>query len=312
MAKARSERHEHGAPQQALGFALGLTLAFAAVEVVTGFLSGSLALLADAGHMLVDSAGLGLALAAALIARRPSDSRRSYGYARAEVLAIPLHVALMLAITGYIVYSAIGRIGDHPDIQAVPVLVAGTIGLVINLIVMRMLHPHVEGNLNARAARLEVIADAAGSVGVIASGLIIAATGWTTVDVIVSLAIGVLVVPRAVSLLRQALSILLESTPPGMDVGRMEQDATAIPGVVALHDLHVWSLAPSFVALSAHVEMERMEGCERPMAALATLFREQYGIGHVTLQPETRELHAAIACCEFPDKRAEQHVHVVS
>jgi cobalt-zinc-cadmium efflux system protein len=282
-----------------------LTLGFAGLEVLVGLISGSLALVADAGHMLVDSAGLVLALAATLIARKPADLRRTFGYVRAEVLVVPLHVFLMLGIAGFIVYEAVGRIGGDPEIDGLPVLVVGVAGLAVNLVTFRLLHGHGHTNLNARGATLEVAADALGSVGVIASAAILLVTGWTGADVVIGLAIGALVVPRAISLLRHALSILLESAPRGTDLAAIQRDAQAVPGVNALHDLHVWSLAPSFAALSAHVEMDTMDGCELRIASLAAVLLKEHGIGHVTLQPETRQLHEEIACCLYPDAPVE-------
>jgi len=300
----------HNGPARALRIGLLLTLAFAAVEVVAGFAAGSLALIADAGHMLVDSAGLVLALAATLFARRPSDLRRTYGYARAEVLVVPLHVVLMLALAAYIVFEALGRLGDPHTVQWLPVLLTGSVGLALNLVVFRLVHPHAHDNLNARGALFEVSADALGSVGVIVSASVIAIWGWTQVDVIISLAIAALVVPRALLLLRPALSILLEGSPPGVSIAAIQDDARIIPGVNALHDLHVWSLAPSFVALSAHVEVESMAGCEASIGSLTAMLRERHGIAHVTLQPETRELHDAIACCLYPDVALNEPAHV--
>jgi len=288
-------------PGRALAFALALTLGFAAVEAAVGLAAGSLALLSDAGHMLVDSAGLLLSLAATAVARLPADSRRSYGYARAEVLVVPLHVLLMLGIAGYIVYEAVQRIGSPPDVLAWPVLLTGVVGLGVNLVALRLLFEHGERNLNARGALLEVAADALGSVGVVVSGAVIAVTGWTGIDVIASLGIAALILPRGASLLRQAVEILLEGTPGHVNLREIEEDARRVPGVLALHDLHVWSLAPHFVALSAHVEVPTMEGCERVIADLAEVLRRRYGIAHVTLQPETRALHEAVECCALPD-----------
>ena len=299
-------REHHGdGPGRALAVGLVLTLGFAGLEVLVGAMSGSLALVADAGHMLVDSAGLVLALAATLISRKPADLRRTYGYVRVEVLVVPLHVFLMLGIAVFIVYEAVGRIGGDPEIDGLPVLVVGLAGLAVNLVTFRMLHGHGHTNLNARGATLEVAADALGSVGVIVSATILLVTGWSGADVVIGLAIGALVVPRAVSLLRHALSILLESAPRGTDIAAIQRDARAVPGVNALHDLHVWSLAPSFAALSAHVELDTMEGCERKIAALAALLLKDHGIGHVTLQPETGQLHEEIACCLYPDAPVE-------
>ena len=289
---------------------LALTLTFAAVELGTSFATGALALASDAAHMLVDSAGLLLALVATLVARRPADLQRSYGYARVEVLVVPLHVLLMLGLAGYIAYEAISRFGAPPAVDGWPVLAVGVVGLGVNLLVMRMLHGHSAQNLNVRGAFLEVAADAIGSVGVIVAAVVLITTGWNRIDVIVSLAIAAFVVPRAVALLRLSLGILLEATPPGIELEELEQDAAAVPGVLALHDLHVWALAPSFLALSAHVEVDTMERCEQQLGALGALFRERYGISHLTLQPETRALHEALACCELPDAAADHdHIH---
>ena len=309
--ETRSHRHqERFSTRTALAAGLALTLSFAAVEVVAGIASGSLALVADAGHMLVDSAGLVLALVAALIARRPRDLRRTYGYGRAEVLVVPLHVLLMVGIAAYIVYEAVNRIGGEPEIQGLPVLAVGIVGLAINFITLRLLRGHSHDNLNARGAMFEVMADMLGSVGVIISAVVLLTTGWTGVDIIISLAIGALVVPRAVSLLRISLSILLESTPPGTNLTAITSDVTAVPGVLAVHDLHIWALAPSFVSMSAHIEVDRMEGCETVLTDISRLMRDKHEISHVTLQPETASLHEAIECCLYPDSQTgDSHKH---
>lgn len=305
---------EHPTPHRHLGrtllAGLALTLTFAAVEVVAGVISGSLALIADAGHMLVDSAGLLLALAATAIARRGADSRRTYGYARAEVLAVPVHVTLMLGLAAYIVFESFQRIGDDHSIEGWVPLVVGGLGLALNLFVLRLLHPHSEGNLNARGAMYEVAADTLGSIGVMVSAVVILATGWYAVDIVISLAIGALIVPRALVLLRQAVRILLEGAPAGVDVDQLTREAHQVPGVVAMHDVHVWTIASGFVALSAHVEVASMDDAERVIATLSALFRERHGIDHVTLQAETHALHLAVECCEFPDATtAADHVH---
>lgn len=290
-----------GTAGRALTIGLVFTLSFAIVEVVAGLMAGSLALLADAGHMLIDSGGLLLALAAALMARRPADLRRTYGYARIEVLIVPVHVVLMLGLAAYLVYEAFQRAGSSPDIQGWAPLGVGAAGLAVNFATFRLLHPHSHDNLNARGAMYEVVADALGSVGVIISGTVILLTGWVAIDLVMSLLIGALIVPRAIALLRPVLSILLEGAPPGIDVDRLVREAAKLPGVVALHDVHVWTLNPRFVLLSAHVEVDSMDHAAAAIAGVAALARSAHGIEHVTLQPETPELHEAIACCEFPD-----------
>ena len=304
-----AHQHPHNGPGRVLALGLGLTLTFAAVEVVGGLLSGSLALIADAGHMLVDSAGLMMALAATAIARRPSNLKRTYGYVRAEVLVVPLQVMLMLVLAGYIVYEAIQRAGSPPEIAGLPVLIVGALGLGMNILVFRLLAPFGDANLNARAARLEVGMDAAGSAAVIVSAIVLLTTGWAGIDLIASFLIAAMVAPRALMLMRHVVSILLESAPRGVDTQRIEEDASQVPGVVALHDLHVWSLTPSFIALSAHVEVDSMEGCAAPIAELTRIIRERHGIIHITLQPETHELHETLECCELTDAMSG-HVHV--
>lgn len=281
---------------------LSLTLVFVAVEAVTGYLAGSLALVSDAGHMLADSAGLLLALAATTLARRPADSRRTFGYARAEVLSVPLHVALLAAIAAYILFESARRLtGGAPEMETGPVIAVGVAGLAVNLLVLRLLHGHSHDNLNVRGATLEAMADALGSAAVIVSSTAIALGAWRGIDALVALVIAGLIVPRAFSLLRQAGSILMESAPRGLEPDVIAAAATEVRGVVALHDVHVWSIAPSFPALSAHVELNDAGCTEHVLTDLATLFRERFGIGHVTLQPETPTLHAAIECCMSPD-----------
>lgn len=292
----------HDSARKALFAALVLTLLFVAVEAITGYLAGSLALVSDAGHMLADSAGLLLALAATTLARRPADSRRTFGYARAEVLSVPLHVALLAAIAGYILFESARRLsGDAPELDTGPVIVVGVAGLAVNLLVLRLLHGHSHDNLNIRGATLEAMADALGSVAVIVSSAAIALGAWRGIDTLVALAIAGLIVPRAFTVLRQAGSILMESAPRGLEPETISAAATEVRGVLALHDVHVWSIAPSFPALSAHVELNDAGCTEHVLTDLATLFRERFGIGHVTLQPETPALHEAMECCMSPD-----------
>jgi cobalt-zinc-cadmium efflux system protein len=300
----------HSGARRVLALALGVTLVLAAAEVTVGLLAGSLALISDAGHMLVDSAGLVLALAAAVLARRPADLRRTYGYARVEVLVVPVHVMLMLGVAAFILTEAVRRADNPPDVEALPVLAVGCVGLAVNLLVLRLLHGKRAHNMNIRGAWLEVLADTAGSAGVIIAAVTVMATGWHGADLVVSVALAVFIVPRAGALLLHALSVLLESAPRGIDTAAIEADAKAVPGVRALHDLHVWSLTPAFVALSAHVEVERMEGVDTSIAELSAVLRSRYGIDHVTLQPETLDLHEAIDCCLYPDSApSPSHVH---
>lgn len=293
--------HRESSPRNALILGLGLTLVFVATEAVTGYLAGSLALVSDAGHSLTDSAGLLLALAAATLGRRAPDDRRTYGYARFEVLAVPIHVTLLLGIAVYIVWESVQRIGQPHEIETLPVLLVGAAGLAVNLLVVRLLHTHAHDNLNARAARLEAASDAAGSVLVVASTAFIALGGWAGVDALVALVIAAFILPRAWALLRQAGEILLESAPAGLEPTAIVEASRDVEGVLAMHDVHVWSIAPHFPALSAHVELADVACTEHILTDLATMLRERFGIGHVTLQPETPALHEAMECCLSPD-----------
>lgn len=302
--------HHHESPVRVLAVGAALSIALVLVEAITGIMAGSLALLSDAGHLLADSAGLLLALAAASAGRRPADVRRTYGYARFEVLAVPVHVTILLGIAGYIIFESVGRLREPQDIHTLPVIIVGVLGLIANLVVMRLLHGHSHDNLNVRGARLEAAADAVGSVGVIAAATFIAFGGWRGMDAVVGLVVVAFIVPRALSLLRQSADILLESAPRGLDPDAIVEAAQGVEGVVALHDVHVWSIAPRFPALSAHVEMDDVACTEHILTDVATMLREQFGIGHVTLQPETRELHEALNCCESEDAgRMAEHSH---
>ncbi len=304
----------HTHPEQArraLIAGLLVTATFVFVEAVAGFLTNSLALVSDAGHMLADSGGLILALGAATLARRPAGGRHTYGFARFEVLVVPLHVVLLMFIAGYIAFESIDHLRNTPSVDTTPVLIVGAAGLAVNLAVVRLLHSHSHTNLNVRAATLEASVDALGSVAVIVSAAVIALGGWEGIDAIAGLLIAALVVPRAAGLLKVSGDILLESAPPGVEPAAIEAAARDVEGVVALHDVHVWSIAPSFPALSAHVELKDVNCTEHILTDLASLFRERFGIGHVTLQPETPALHEAMECCLSPDASLlqEQHVH---
>jgi cobalt-zinc-cadmium efflux system protein len=225
------------------------------------------------------------------------------------VLAVPVHVTLLLGIAGYIAFEAIRRIGDARSIDVGPAIVVAAVGLAVNVLVVRMLHTHAHDNLNARAARLEASADAVGSVAVLGSSIAIALGAWSGIDVLVALAIAAFIVPRAFQLLRQSADILLESAPAGLDPGEIVAAGNDVPGVIALHDVHVWSIAPRFPALSAHVEVRDVASTEQVLTDLATLLRQRFGIMHVTLQPETPALHEAMECCLSPDAAGLDPAH---
>jgi cobalt-zinc-cadmium efflux system protein len=277
--------HHHPAAQgNALRAAAALTIAFAIVEALGGWWTGSLALLSDAGHMLTDGAALGLGAIAAWMARRPPSERHSYGLGRAEIVAALVNAGAMLVIVLGLGYEAIVRLGDPTAVLGAPAALIAGVGLVLNLWVMRRLHGH---DMNTRAARLHVIGDALGSVAALASGTLVALTGWTRADPLASLAICVLIAASSWRLLRESLHALMEGVPHGLSVETIGSEMARVDGVLSVHDLHVWMLSGSRTALSAHVIVRNMGQWERTLVELQRRLHERFGIDHVTLQPES-------------------------
>jgi cobalt-zinc-cadmium efflux system protein len=277
--------HAHRGQLRALALALGLVLAFAAVEAVVGAAAGSVALLADAAHMLSDAGALGLAIFAAWLARRPATPERSFGWRRAEVLAALANALVLVALGGVIVWESLGRLSDPPDVEGGWVLVAGAAGLVVNLAAARILHGAGSG-LNVRAAMLHVLADLASSAGVVLAGLVVLATGWAYADPIAGLAIGLLVILSTVGVLRETIAVLLEGAPAGMNPREVGAAIAAADGVVGVHDLHLWTITSGFPALSAHVLVAAGADCHAIRRDLETLLRERFDLTHTTLQVE--------------------------
>jgi cobalt-zinc-cadmium efflux system protein len=270
-----------------LALVLGLTLTFMIVEAVGGLLSGSLALLADAGHMLTDAGALTLSLLSAWIALRPANENKTYGYQRWEILAALVNGAALFGIAGWVVVEAIQRI-QHPEpIRAGLFLIIAAGGLVVNLISLGILHGIRDGNLNARGAYLHVLGDALGSVGALAAATIIATTGWTLADPIVSIALSLLILVGAWRLVRESTDILLESVPGHVSMAEVQRRILGVPGVIAVHDLHVWAVTSKLVAMSGHAIVPDLgvhpEVLERIRSELSLL-----GIGHVTIQLEVQ------------------------
>ena len=278
--------HHHGRAGDALGVAAALTVAFAIVEALGGWWTGSLALLSDAGHMITDGAALALGALAAWMARRPPSERHSYGLGRAEVVAALLNAAAMLAIAGGIAYEALARLRAPQAVNGAAAAAIAAVGLALNLWVMRRLAPHA-GDMNTRAARLHVLGDALGSIAALLAGAVIAASGWTPIDPLASLAICVLIALSSVRLLRESLHALMEGVPRGMSVEAIGGEMARVAGVLSVHDLHVWTLSGTRTALSAHVVVRSMGHWERTLVELQTRLHERFGIDHVTLQPET-------------------------
>lgn len=282
------DAHRHGAPAPggALRAAALLTVAFAVVEAIGGWWTGSLALLSDAGHMVTDGAALGLGAVAAWMARRPPSQRHSYGLGRAEVLAALVNASAMLVIVLALAYEAMVRLQSPKPVNGAWTALIALVGLLLNLWVMRRLTPH-QHDLNARAARLHVLGDALGSIAALASGALIALAGWTLVDPLASLVICVLIGVSGVRLLRESLHALMEGVPHGISVEAIGAEMTSVEGVLSVHDLHVWTLSGSRAALSAHVMVRSLQQWDKTLHALQMRLHEKFGIDHVTLQPET-------------------------
>jgi cobalt-zinc-cadmium efflux system protein len=251
--------HDHGhggTPTRALLVVLAITASVLVAEVVGALLTGSLALLVDAAHVLTDVLGLGLAVAAARLATRSATARRTYGWARAEVLGAAAQAAVLLGVGVFVVVEAIRRFAEPADVPGPALLVFGAIGLVGNLVAVVVLRRSGGGDLNTRAARLEVLNDALGSIAVLVAGLVIALTGWTRADGVAALLVGALIVPRTLLLLRDALDVLLESVPRGLDLEEVRGHLLEQEHVLAVHDLHATRVSSSLPVLSAHVVIE--------------------------------------------------------
>jgi cation diffusion facilitator family transporter len=286
-----------GAHRRRLVVVLGLTLAVLAAEVVGAVLSGSLALLADAGHMATDAAGLALALAAVSLAQRPARGRRTFGWQRVEILAAVANGLLLLAVAGYVLFEAIRRIGQPPEIGSGLMLVVASIGLVVNVGSLLILHRGRDASLNVRGAYLEVAADALGSVAVIVAAVVIATTGWTPADIVASAVIGCLVVPRAWHLLREAFDVLLEAAPRGVDLADVRAHILGVDGVLDVHDLHAWTITSGMPSLSAHVTVAQdaldEHGVGGILDRLSECTAEHFDVRHSTFQvePESHREH---------------------
>lgn len=281
-------RHAHtieGRSQATLAVALGLTLLFAVIEVITGFVSNSLALISDAGHMVTDAAALGLALLAQLIAKRPPSRRHSFGFVRAEALAAFVNSLAMLALVAWISWEALQRLLHPEAVQGGIVLVVAAIGAAINLLVAWFLSRDNQ-SINTRAALVNVMGDLLGSIAAIASGAIIYFTGWVRVDPILSLFVAALILRSTSGILRESYHFLMEGVPQQIDYLAVGADLKAIDGVLDVHDLHVWDMSPGHPALIGHLEIASLARWPAVLADVRAMLRERHGIDHVTLQPE--------------------------
>lgn len=288
--------HTHGharTPARALLLALSLTLGYALIEVAGGLWSGSLALLGDAGHMFSDASALGLAALASWFARRPPSPRHSYGYARVEVLAALLNSLIMLAIVIAIVVEAIDRLQAPRPVTGLAVMAIAAVGLGINVLVLFILSGGAS-DLNTRGALLHVLGDLLASVAALMAGAVVLFTGWTPIDPLLSLLICVLILYSTQRLLREALHVLMEGVPRHLDLAEIGNNLAAVPGVISVHDLHIWTPSAGMPALSAHVVVEDLSQWMPVLEGMHALLRSRYAIEHVTLQPETRDGRVAV------------------
>jgi cobalt-zinc-cadmium efflux system protein len=280
-----------------LAVAFGLVACFFGVELVVGLVSGSLALISDAGHMAADVVALGAALVATKIATRPDGTgRRTYGSYRAEVFASGFTVLVMLGVSAYVVVEAVRRIGEPVEVASGAMLLVGAIGLAVNLVCLALLRGGAGESINVRGAYLEVVADAAGSVGVLLAGVLVGLTGQGQWDTVVAVAIGLFVAVRAVVLGREVLAVLGQHAPHGLDLDAVVRDLEAVAGVAGVHDLHAWTLTSGMNVATAHVVTRVGADPQAVLTAAQTTLREIHGIEHATLQVEAnpaKECHAA-------------------
>jgi len=286
--------------ERRLWVALALTGTFLVVEVVASFLTGSLALLSDAGHMATDVASLGIALLAIRIGRRPADARRSFGYRRLEILAAAVNAAGLFLVAAYVFAEAVGRLRSPMAVDSTGMVIVATLGLAVNAIAMRLLYAGQMASINVRGAYLEVWADFLGSVAVLVAAGLIALTGASWIDPVAAIFIALWILPRGWSLLRAALHVLVEGTPEGIDPRAVEQTILTVGGVRRVHDLHLWSITTGVPLLTAHVELDTLDGWDVTLQALRDAILQNHSIDHVTLQPElvtscTTE-HSAVKC----------------
>ncbi len=275
-----------GTNKRRLGIVLGLTTAYLIAEVIGGLLTHSLALLADAGHMLTDVAGLGLALMAIQFAERPATPERTYGFYRVEILAALINAVVLIGISGYILYEAYHRFRNPQQVQSGAMLGVATVGLVVNIIGIRLLRSASEESLNMKGAYYEVLSDMLTSIGVIVAAIIMLTTGWYYADPIISAAIGLFILPRTWMLLKDAVGVLLEGTPSDVNVTSLREAIAGVHGVASVHDLHVWSLTSGVNAMSVHAVLADHALHDEVLAAVQKKVTSEFKIAHATVQVE--------------------------
>lgn len=287
--------HAGAAHRWRLAIAVVLIGVFFVVELIAGLLSGSLALLSDAGHMAADVVTLAAALAATVLAARPDRSgRRTFGNYRLEVFASLLAVLIMLGVATFVVIGGIGRIGREVHIDTGPMLVVGALGLIVNLIVLKMLHGGASESLNVKGAYLEVMADTVGSLGVIVAAILIRATGASWIDTAVALAVGAFIAVRAVLLAKEVLGVLGQAAPAGIEPSRVQADLEALDGVADVHDLHLWTLTSGMEVATVHLVVGPGADPHPVLDAAQELLQARHGIAHATVQTEPTDHHGCL------------------
>lgn len=284
--------HDHGGGEikheRPLWWAFGLTLTFLVAEVIGAYVTNSLALLSDAAHMGTDVIALAISLIAVRLSRRPPDAKRTYGYARMEAIGAMVNGGMLFLVAGYILWEAVGRFRQPPEVASTGMLVVASLGLVVNLISMRLLKAGSGQSLNVKGAYLEVWSDMLGSVGVILGAILIMFTGWTLADPIIAVLIGLWVLPRTWTLLREAGGVLMQGVPAGMDLAALRAYLQKAPGVREVHDLHVWALGSRQPVLTAHLVVEdKAIDAEQVRRSVAEGLEREFGVHHATLQIET-------------------------
>jgi cobalt-zinc-cadmium efflux system protein len=264
-----------------------LSLAILAIEVIGAFATNSLALLADAGHVLTDVAGIGMTLLAIRFAQRPATSGRTYGFLRVEIFAAFANAILLTGVAAYILFEAWRRLSQPPEVASGLMLAVAIVGLVVNAISLYLLRNVQRQSLTMRGAYLEVLGDLGGSIAVIVAAIVIVTTGWVQADIVVSVLIGLLILPRTFALLRDAADVLLESTPKGVDMDHVRMHILESPGVIDCHDLHAWTITSGMNVLSAHVVLDESADPARALDALSTCLADDFDIEHSTFQLET-------------------------
>ncbi len=282
-----------GRHKSRLVWALALTTTFMTVEVIGGLWTGSLALLADAAHMLTDAGGLALALIAIRFSERPATPEKTYGYVRMEVLSALTNAVVLLLLTIYIFYEAYQRFLNPPEILGGPMLAVAVVGLAVNLISMKLLSAGSSESLNVKGAYFEVLGDMLGSLGVIVAAVVVMLTGWKLADPIIGAGIGLFIVPRTWILLKQATHILMEGTPPEVDMVLLERKLLEIPGVSAVHDLHVWTITSGIDAMSCHLVVVDMIQARATLINAQEVMKSGFGLSHTTIQVEDQGLREA-------------------